>query len=53
MKSLFTSLLLLICGVLQTSAQDQLRDLKNIDELQKQFNSDAGKVRLIALLSPT
>jgi hypothetical protein len=53
MKSLFTSLLLLFCSVLQASAQDALRDLNSIDELQKQFNSDAGKVRLVAVLSPT
>jgi hypothetical protein len=53
MKSLFIGLLLLLCSALRSSAQDELRDLKSIDELQKQFNSDAGKVRLIALLSPT
>lgn len=53
MKFVFITSLLLLCGSLGTFAQDKLQDLKTIDELQKQFTSDAGKVRLIALLSPT
>jgi hypothetical protein len=28
-------------------------DIKSLEELQKQFSADAGKIRIIALLSPT
>ena len=30
-----------------------LKDLEKVDELQKSFNRDEGKMRLILLLSPT
>ena len=53
MKCFSVTLLLLLCGGLHALGQDKLHDLKSIDELQKQFNSDTGKVRLVALLSPT
>jgi hypothetical protein len=33
--------------------QKPLRDIKNIDTLRTQFNLDAGKARLIILVSPT
>jgi len=53
MKPLLISLVLMLSGSLQAFAQSGLLDLKSLDDLQKQFTSDAGKVRLIALLSPT
>ena len=30
-----------------------LKDLNNLAELREQFNKDAGKVRVLLLLSPT
>ena len=36
----------------QTSAPT-LQDLQTVDEIRAMFNRDAGKVRLILLLSPT
>jgi hypothetical protein len=53
MKCFSVTLLLLLCVGLHAFGEEKLNDLKSIDELQKQFNSHAGKVRLVALLSPT
>ena len=53
MKSLFFTVVLFLCGGLQLFGQTALPDLKSLDELQKQFSADAGKVQIIALLSPT
>ncbi|HYX82471.1 MAG TPA: hypothetical protein VE714_08770 [Gemmatimonadales bacterium] len=36
-----------------TRAAEPLTDLRSVDELRSLFNQDAGKVRLILLLSPT
>jgi hypothetical protein len=36
-----------------TAAQKPLTDIQNIETLRAQFNRDAGKTRLIMLLSPT
>jgi hypothetical protein len=33
--------------------QKPLTDIQNIDTLRAQFNKDAGKTRLIVLVSPT
>ena len=33
--------------------QDPLIDIQNIETLRDQFNQDAGKTRLILLVSPT
>ena len=33
--------------------QEPLKDIQNIDTLRTQFNNDAGKTRLILLVSPT
>ena len=33
--------------------QEPLTDIQNIETLRTQFNSDAGKIRLILLASPT
>jgi hypothetical protein len=33
--------------------QKPLTDIKNIDTLRTQFNLDAGKTRLVILVSPT
>jgi len=33
--------------------QDPLTDIQNIETLRDQFNQDAGKTRLILLVSPT
>jgi hypothetical protein len=35
------------------SGQDPLVDIQNIETLRSRFNQDAGKARLILLLSPT
>ena len=52
MKSIFISLVFVLCINFGSYAQN-FQDLKSIEELQKQFVSDAGKVRIITLLSPT
>jgi hypothetical protein len=38
---------------LANPASPVLRDLRSVDELRSAFNRDAGKVRLVLLLSPT
>ena len=35
------------------SAAARLHDLRALDDLKAQFNRDAGKVRIVLLLSPT
>jgi hypothetical protein len=37
----------------QTTAATEIQDLRGVDELKTLFNADAGKVKLILLLSPT
>ena len=37
----------------RASAQTALRDLQSVDELKALFNHDAGRVRIVLLLSPT
>lgn len=34
-------------------AGDNISDLKSFDELRNDFNNQAGKVRVVTLLSPT
>jgi len=54
-------LALLVCGCESSShakgaavaSGAELKDLKNLEELQKLFNQDKGAPRLILLLSPT
>ena len=46
-------LFFIVCISAQLFGQEGLTDLKSLNDLQKQFNADAGNVRLIALLSPT
>jgi hypothetical protein len=53
-------LMISILLVIQFKAQDQLAaarkpltDIQDIETLRGQFNRDAGKTRLILLLSPT
>lgn len=54
MKNLFLMTAFLWICVLSTSAADStITDLGSLEELQKVFQNDAGKVRIIALLSPT
>ena len=45
----------IITGVTRTEAADEkvLVDLSSVEQLQKTFNADAGKNRLLLLLSPT
>ena len=42
-----------IIGSVGPSANVPLTNLNNIAELRDQFNRDAGKVRVLLLLSPT
>jgi hypothetical protein len=42
-----------IIGLIGPSQNATLTDLNNITELRDQFNRDAGKVRVLLLLSPT
>ena len=35
------------------SAAPKLSDLRGVDDLKALFNNDAGKVRLVLLVSPT
>jgi hypothetical protein len=37
----------------QTTVGTTIQDLRGLDELKTMFNRDAGKVRLVLLLSPT
>lgn len=37
----------------RASAAPALRDLRSVDELKALFNHDAGRVRVVLLLSPT
>ena len=57
MKNLFSMMavlsLSLFCGARVSGEDVPLKDLSSLDELQKVFQNDAGKVRIIALLSPT
>ena len=39
------------CG--GSAAADELEELESVQELRERFNADAGKPRLVLLLSPT
>ena len=47
----------LLVGAVLVTAQDQEKSYPELDQqlqlLKNQFNADAGKVRLVALVSPT
>jgi hypothetical protein len=43
----------MVLGPARASAAPVLTDLKGIEELKTFFNRDAGRVRLVLLLSPT
>lgn len=50
--------LALTLGILATAHsagenEAKMKNLKSVDELKAQFNADAGKRRLLLLLSPT
>ena len=62
LRVMVVSVLLLAGIVLATYLDTQLRpapedtplvEIKNINDLRAQFNQDAGKTRIILLLSPT
>ena len=56
LKSSVLGLLLLAVGISAGCSGDKkgtLQDLNNIDELKARFNRDAGKPRIVLLLSPT
>jgi len=53
MKYFLSAMIFFLFGGLQLFAQISLVDIKSLDELQKQFSADSGKIRIIALLSPT
>ena len=40
-------------GVPSLAAAPSLTDLRSVDELKGLFNKDAGKIRLVLLVSPT
>ncbi len=40
-------------GAAHAAARPTLTDLRGVDELKTLFNQDAGKVRLVLLVSPT
>jgi hypothetical protein len=42
-----------VIGLMSPSPNVNLTNLTNITELRDQFNRDAGKVRVLLLLSPT
>jgi len=42
-----------IVGLLGPDPNVTLTNLNNVNELREQFNGDAGKVRVLLLLSPT
>lgn len=42
-----------VVGTREVLAAPSLGDLKSVEELKTLFNRDAGKVRLVLLLSPT
>ena len=61
-RSLFGLLILLVAVLLglylgarprSVPGQAPLTDIQNIETLRAQFNQDAGKTRLIILVSPT
>ena len=61
-RSLFVALILLVAVLLGiyvetrprlAPGQEPLTDIQDIDTLRMQFNQDAGKTRLILLVSPT
>jgi hypothetical protein len=59
MKNLLTTILLIAAAlgvnsaVMPSQAKPTLKDLQGVDELRSLFNHDAGKVRLVMLVSPT
>jgi hypothetical protein len=62
LRSMACAVAILVIGVSQAgrgplsrplAAAPSLTDLRSPDELRTQFNRDAGKVRLVLLVSPT
>ena len=56
LAALLIGILLVVCFESQPQvapAQGPLTEIQSIETLRAQFNHDAGKIRLIMLLSPT
>ena len=52
-KFLILSMLLTAVSKLVFGQDTSIRDLTSVEQLREAFQEDAGKIRIVALLSPT
>ena len=52
-KFLILSMLLTAFSRLAFAQDTSIRDLTSVEQLREAFQKDAGKIRIVALLSPT